>query len=355
MDPSPDDPLARIGLAEGQSAIRWWYAADPARWRWEFETVGTIIDDGVLLSVADGSDWWAYDDRSNSYQRQTIGGMLAGIPSPLSFSAPVGPANVESIDAFIEQWRERGGDFEVELAGEATVLGRRTQIVELRHPAGGLTRVFIDPERMFIMRWAVDGAGGGQSYRVEIAVLDYDTDIDATRFTFEPPPGAREAPGASNAESCSSSVGPVGLGGEAAFPPLPASSGPRTHHPATTPPLPAARTALPAAAGSPPGPCSKLPRAAISSSASASVRAVSRSRPAHGKPSIPTSLMPTVTPRTVSSASSGARAISSPSSAPTRSRSRNSCASRNRPSSCRRPSSRPVAGDREGARDRMTA
>ena len=175
----------------------------------------------MLLSVADGSDWWAYDDRSNSYQRQTIGGMLAGIPSPLSFSAPVGPANVESIDAFIEQWRERGGDLEVDLAGEATVLGRRTQIVELRHPAGGLTRVFIDPERMFIMRWAVDGEAGRQSYRVEIAALHYDTDIDASRFTFEPPPGAREAPGASNVESCSSSIGPVGLGGEAAFPPAP--------------------------------------------------------------------------------------------------------------------------------------
>ena len=213
--------MARIGLAEERSFFRWWYAPDPAGWRWELETVGTIIDDGVLLGVANGNDSWAYDDRSNTYQRGVFDGIPAAMAFSPSFSAPVGPANVESIDAFIELWRERGGDFEVDIAGEATVLGRRTQIVELRHPAGGVIRAFIDPERMFIMRWAVDGAGGGQSYRAEITVLDYDTDIDAARFTFEPPPGAREAPGASNVESCSSSVGPVGLGGEAAFPPTP--------------------------------------------------------------------------------------------------------------------------------------
>ena len=174
----------------------------------------------MLLTVADGSESWAYDDRSNTYQRGLFDGIPATVALSPIFSAPVGPANVESIEAFIELWRERGGDLEVDLAGEATVLGRRTQIVELRHPAGGLTRVFIDPERMFIMRWAVDSEGGGQSYRVEVTVLDYDTDIDAARFTFEPPPGAREIE-AQGAQSCSSSVGPVGLGGEAAFPAAP--------------------------------------------------------------------------------------------------------------------------------------
>ena len=216
VDPSPGDPLTRLGLAEGQSAIRWWYAADPVRWRWEIATVGTIIDDGLLLFVVDGSDSWTYDDRSNTYQRQTIEGMPAAAVLSPSFSAPVGPANVESIDAFIEQWRERGGDPEVDLAGEATVLGRRTQIVELRHPAGGLIRAFIDPERMFIMRWAVDDAGGGQSYSAEVTALDYDTDIDATRFTFEPPPGARETE-ALGAQSCSHSI-EIGPGAGTAFP-----------------------------------------------------------------------------------------------------------------------------------------
>ena len=215
VDPSPSDTLARLGLGDIRSIVRWWYAGDPVRWRWEVETVGTIIDDGVILWVGDGIDSWTYDDRSNTYQRQTVEGMPVGLASPLSFSTPVGPANVESIDAFIEQWRERGGDPEVAGAGEATVLGRSTQIVELRYSAEGRFRAFIDPERMFIMRWAVDGEVGGQSYRAEVTVLDYDTDIDAGRFTFEPPHDARETEALGN-QSCSSSSGPLGTG--AAFP-----------------------------------------------------------------------------------------------------------------------------------------
>ena len=208
VEPSPDDPLARFGVAEGRSVIRWWYARDPARWRWEIETVGSIIDDGVALTVVNEMDFWEYDDRSNTYRRRSIGVIPDGVMLLPTFSAPVGPANAETIDALIEQWRERGDHLEVDLAGEATLLGRRTQIVELRPPGGGV-RVFVDPERMFIMRWAGGGEGGGQSYSSEVTVLDYDTEIDASRFTFDPPPGAREVE-APYVQSCSSSSGPIG-------------------------------------------------------------------------------------------------------------------------------------------------
>ena len=209
VEPSPDDPLARFGVAEGRSVIRWWYARDPVRWRWELETVGSIIDDGVALTVVNETDSWEYDDRSNTYRRRSIGVIPDGVMLLPTFSAPVGPANAETIDALIEQWRERGGQLEVGLAGEATLLGRRTQIVEIRPPGGGVVRAFVDPERMFIMRWAVDGEGGGQSYSSEVTALDYDTEIDASRFTFGPPPGAREVE-APYAQSCSSSSGPLG-------------------------------------------------------------------------------------------------------------------------------------------------
>ena len=209
VEPAPDDPIARFGIAEGRSVIRWWYAPDPVRWRWEIETVGTIIDDGVALTVVNGDDFWEYDDRTNTYRRGIIGGIPAGVVLPLTSSAPVGPANAETIDALIEQWRDRGDDPEVGLAGEATLLGRRTQIVELRHSTGGVVRMFVDPERMFILRWAVDGTGSGQSYSAEVTALDYDTKIDASRFTFDPPPGAREAE-ATSVQSCSSASGPIG-------------------------------------------------------------------------------------------------------------------------------------------------
>ena len=203
VEPRPGDPLARFESGGEGSVIRWWYAPDPARWRWEFQTTGTGIDDGVLLTVASGDDSWEYDDRTNVYRRGVFAGFPDGVVVSPIFSAPVGPAHAATVDALMAQWRERGVAPEVALAGEATLLGRRTQIVELRAP-GGVTRAFVDPERMFIMRWAVDATDGGQSYHAEVTALEHGTEIDAARFTFEPPAGARE--GASQpAESCSGS------------------------------------------------------------------------------------------------------------------------------------------------------
>ena len=303
VEPAPDDPIARFGIAEGRSVIRWWYAPDPVRWRWEIETVGTIIDDGVALTVVNGDDSWEYDDRTNTYRLGIFGGIPAGVVLPPTSSAPVGPANAETIDALIEQWRDRGDDPEVGLAGEATLLGRRTQIVELRPSTGGVVRVFVDPERMFILRWAVDGTGSGQSYRAEVTALDYDTKIDASRFTFDPPPGAREAETAS-VQSCGSAGGPGSA--ERPSPPSPASSDPRTLRPATTPPGRAPRAARTVAAvRSPSGPCSKPPTAPTSCSASASVPAASPGWCAPGNLSTRTLMKRTATQKMACSASSG--------------------------------------------------
>ena len=219
VEPSGDDPLARFRSAEGASVIRWWHATDPVRWRWEIETNGTIIDDGTILTISDGTaDVRQYDGRMNTYRRDVFGVLPEGTALSPIFSAPVGPAGVESIDAFIDLWRERGGYPEVDLVGEETLLGRTTQIVELRHPSGGVIRVSIDPERMFIMRWAVDAEDGGQSYRAEVSALSYDAEIDASRFNFDPPPGAREIE-YSDAQSCSShrSVGSMSFPADRGF------------------------------------------------------------------------------------------------------------------------------------------
>ena len=145
----------------------------------------------------------------------------------------------------MEQWRERGPDTDVRLGGEETVLGRRTQIVELR-PAwrsgassaatapsegeeaappvdgaassGGVVRVLIDPERMFIMRWAVDGEGGGQSYSAEVTALEYGEPIDEVLFAFEPPPDAREVSAPDSGGGCSGmTLGGLGFGVPASF------------------------------------------------------------------------------------------------------------------------------------------
>lgn len=202
VEPSPDDPLDRLRPAGSRTVIRWWYTLEPVRWRWEIEGSGTVIDDGTSLTVFDGGESWGYDDRLNVYQRGLFPELPAGaVPSPL-FSAPVGPANAETVEAFIERWRE-GSGVPVVRAGEAMILGVQTQIVEIGSPPAGISRVFVDPERMFIMRWAVEGAPGRQSYRAEVTMLDHSAEIDASRFTFDPPPGAVEVQAV---DGCSSSV-----------------------------------------------------------------------------------------------------------------------------------------------------
>ena len=112
------------------------------------------------------------------------------------------------VDGLIAQWRERGDEPEVTLASETTLLDRHTRIVEVRDPSGSVARPFVDPERMFIMRWAVEAGGCGQSYRAEVTALDFGAEIDAARFTFEPPRGAREAE-AEDTRACSGASGPM--------------------------------------------------------------------------------------------------------------------------------------------------
>lgn len=214
VEPQPDGLPDRFGFAERQTVIRWWYAPDPSRWRWEIKTMGSIIDDGAALTVVNGNDAWASDDRSNSYWRRTLVVVPAGVTLLPTFNALVGPVKAKTIDGLIDQWRERGDYSEASLVGEATLLGRLTRIVELRPSTGGVARAFVDPERMFIMRWVFDAEDDGQSYCSEVTALDYDTEIDESRFTFDAPPGAREVE-ARDVQSCHGSSGPVG---GAAFP-----------------------------------------------------------------------------------------------------------------------------------------
>ena len=104
----------------------------------------------------------------------------------------------------IEQWRERGDDPEVGLAGEATLLGRRTQIVELRPSTGGVVRrpgAHVHPA--LGRRWH----RRRQSYRAEVTALDYDTKIDASRS-----PSIRlQAPAKSKPDLSSHAVAPAAL------------------------------------------------------------------------------------------------------------------------------------------------
>jgi len=197
--PAPGDPLTRVGADTGTvSLVRFWFVP-PDRWRREIEITRSALDVGTLIEVADGEAVWTYDDRLGTYQRRDPAA-ADFVPSVL-FSAPVGPLDAESVDAFIVGMRRNIGDDQVRRAGEATVLGRRTEIVEIRdasssswdasEDSGRVNRILIDPERMFMMRVAV-GGGDEDSFALEVTALDYDVKIDDELLTFEPPAGARE-------------------------------------------------------------------------------------------------------------------------------------------------------------------
>jgi len=227
-----DGSLSHVRPSTQASLFRWWYASQLPRWRWEIETRDSDIDDGTRVFVSDGISMWSYDDRSMTYQEAAAPQLPEGMAMSPSFSAPVGPANADDLDAFVELWSERG-DSEVRLGGTDTVLGRSVQIVEIRpawrsssasatgsgqnvETSGGVIRAAVDTERMFVMRWEVDGEGGGQSFSAEVVALADEQAIEASVFEFVPPDGATKVEDA--AGSCSSSSGTMG-GSTVSFPP----------------------------------------------------------------------------------------------------------------------------------------
>ncbi|MDA1061628.1 MAG: hypothetical protein O2895_01760 [Chloroflexi bacterium] len=211
------DPLTRVGADTGTvSLVRFWFVP-PDRWRREIEITRSALDVGTLIEVSDGEAVWTYDDRLGTYQRRDPAA-TDFVPS-VTFSSAIGPLNAESVDVFIAGMRRVTDDDRVRRAGEAIVAGRRTEIVEFgptssassdearpsgalqtvtaeaweaRNDPGQLSRIFIDHEQMFMMRWAVDGGDDEESYTAEVTALDYDVKIDDELLTFEPPQDARE-------------------------------------------------------------------------------------------------------------------------------------------------------------------
>lgn len=215
--PEPAEAPSRLGSPGHRTLIRWWYDPDPLRWRWEVETRGTVIDDGAVVTVVNGEDFWEHDQRSNSVRR----GILRVVPQEEmllpTHNAGLGPVRARTVDSLVAERRESGDYSGVALAGEATLLGRSTRVVELVSPAYGVVRVFVDPERMFIMRRAYEADAGGEPVGSEVTALEYDTEHDPRRFSVLPPADAREV-AAADGGSCAGSGRPVGAG---SFPPQP--------------------------------------------------------------------------------------------------------------------------------------
>ncbi len=193
------------------STIRWWSKdRDHARWEIESDRDGT---ETATTVVVDGTWQWVYSGPTNTYSRSAIPELPNGVQTrPLALSAFVGPIGVPSKEAFLDGLRESGSFDFVREAGNATVLGRKTTIIEFGpasrssssapgdptpgaitlqpiETSGGVVRVWLDEERMVAMRYEVEGSPRAEVL-AEVVQLDWDVAVPAPRLVFDPPPGA---------------------------------------------------------------------------------------------------------------------------------------------------------------------
>jgi DNA-binding CsgD family transcriptional regulator len=207
--PEPPDVATTV------STLRWW-AKDGDHARWEIEN---RKDDGsteTTAVVVDGTWQWVYSGVTHTYSKSAIPELPDGVEiRPLPLGAMIGPAGLPSIRALMEAFRETG-DFDfIREAGTATILGRKTTVIEFGPvsrgstsqwgtPAGGdsnqaapqpipesssgVARIWLDEERMVVMRYEIDDSS--VRARAEVVRLDWNTPVAGSRLVFEPPPGA---------------------------------------------------------------------------------------------------------------------------------------------------------------------
>lgn len=199
----PDRPIV--------TTLRWWYAADLDRWRWEIESDGTSLLGSSLIAVFDGRELWQYDGHTGTYTRSEPPPYPEGvIPSPTALSLPLGPSNAASVEEFMSLFGRVAE--QIAVTGSEAVLGRDATIIEYgptwrasdgsgAQRSGGTGRLWLDAERQFILRHSTDGGDDGQSAEITVTRLEYGRPIANERFVFEPPPGSRERP-AGESRSC---------------------------------------------------------------------------------------------------------------------------------------------------------
>ena len=197
------------------STLRWW-SKDRDHVRWEIESQKDGGSTGPTAVVVDGTWQWVYSGATHTYSKSAIPELPAGMEiRPLALSAFVGPAGLPSKQALIEAFGETG-DFDfMREAGRATILGRKTTIIEFgpvsrgstsqwvtptggdgtptvpqsaTETSSGIGRIWLDEERMVVMRYEIDDTS--VRARAEVVRLDWNTPVPGSRLVFEPPPGA---------------------------------------------------------------------------------------------------------------------------------------------------------------------
>jgi len=207
----------RDGAAHSEvtTQVRWW-SESRDRWRWEIDQSGADDSSGDgAFSLSDGEAVWFYSPQTNSYQRSEPFPLPETfVATPFPASVLFGPANQATLDDLAAEFLSRADD--VVLAGTDEVLGVEAALLDYRptwrsssstatldasgsqtgtvdeDDSGGVGRMWVDEDRMFILRHEIDGDSNMQYVLVEVTRVDFDTAFDDDRFEFAPPDGATE-------------------------------------------------------------------------------------------------------------------------------------------------------------------
>ena len=184
-----------------RSEVTRWYEA-PGRWRREVTSVVLGPDDQVLsrsglTSVSDGSTVWIHRTRDNVVIVRPY------TPEPSGEELGPFPEVTGGLSALLSQ---AGACYTPRLAGSDTVAGRATYVIDLGRSrctpgaaagTAGLAgtelvewSIWVDKETFLILK-SVQDIDGEVFATTTVTGVQYDVPIEPSRFTFDPPPGAR--------------------------------------------------------------------------------------------------------------------------------------------------------------------
>ena len=204
------------------SDLKWWQE-DIKRGRWEVSNSDEFNSTGTLV-VADGKDEWIFSGESETYTRQPLQDLPSDFRTrPLGLSMLIGPGFYGDATQFLDSLKGWGGpDATLKRIGSETVLGRKTTIYEFSPavksssgrpgPTGeivetetgdGFVRIWLDEERVVVMRYASESSSA--DVFAEVTMLDWDADNPDTAYRFDIPPGATEEQNGSDSGSTGTS------------------------------------------------------------------------------------------------------------------------------------------------------
>ncbi len=179
-----------------KSIIRY-YFTDATHSGSEMETIEPAIDAGTIVTEAQNGSSRIYNSNTNTYT-VTQSTLRLGVPPPHALS--LGPLAFDNLQAFLDSYNnDPKSGVRAETVGNEVVLGRNTTIVEERSTQLGIngheperTHLWVDTERMFVMRAAsVPEQDTPATLSMEATSLDYGLAV-ADVAPFSIPSDARE-------------------------------------------------------------------------------------------------------------------------------------------------------------------